>query len=99
MSQTPALRRFTAQSFRPPAVPLIAVDPYFSIWSFSDRLTDEGTRHWTGVHHDLRGLLRVDGKTYRFLGGAFEDVPALGQMSVVVYPTRTVYTFQSPQVE
>lgn len=99
MPQTPALRRFTAQPFRPPAVPLLAVDPYFSIWSFTDRLTDEGTRHWTGTHHDLRGLLRVDGKVYRFIGGPIDDLPALEQTSVVVWPTRTVYTFQSPEVE
>src|SRR5690348_5208628 len=64
---------------RPPAVPVVAHDPYFSIWSMANRLTDGPTRHWTGAPQELCGIVRVDGKNYRFLGvtGRDEKIPAL----------------------
>lgn len=34
-----------ADSFRPPAVPLVTNNPYLSIWSESDKLTDTNTVH------------------------------------------------------
>jgi hypothetical protein len=58
----------TAQVNKAPAYPLIVHDPYFSIWSFSDKLNESTTRHWTGTDHSLLGILSVDGKLYKFLG-------------------------------
>jgi hypothetical protein len=79
--------------FRPPAVPLVTVDPYLSIWSFNDKLTDADTKHWTGKPHTIRSLVRIDGKPYRVMGAEPKDVPAMEQTHLQVLPTRTIYTF------
>ena len=78
---------------RPPAVPLVAHDPYFSIWSMADRLTDAGTSHWTGKPNSLAASVRVDGKTYRLMGRDRQPSPALEQKRLEVLPTRTIYEF------
>lgn len=81
---------------RPPAVPLIAHDPYFSIWSAADRLTDSVTRHWTGKPNSLIALVRIDAKTYALTGGS--KFPALDQTGLEVLPTRTIYHFRGSGV-
>jgi hypothetical protein len=57
-----------AQTFRPPAAPLVTIDPYTSVWSFGSELNGTVTKHWTGKPQPIDGLIRVDGKTYRFMG-------------------------------
>ena len=42
---------------RLPAIPLVANDPYFSIWMPADTLTDADSAHWAGAKKPLRGRL------------------------------------------
>jgi hypothetical protein len=83
-----------ASALRPPSVPLVACDPYFSIWCPADRLTDAWSVHWTGKVHALQSMIRIDGKAYRILGPMPAEVPPLPQVGLEVLPTRTIYQFE-----
>jgi hypothetical protein len=87
-----------AQALRPPAVPLIGCDPYFSIWSMADRLTDVPTEHWTKKPHRLTSMIRVGDSLYRIMGDQPKGAPTLPQVSVSVFPTRTIYEFEGAGV-
>ncbi len=89
-----------SNQFRPTAIPLIATDPYFSIWSFTNDLTEDHPRHWTGKQQSMYGALLVDGGPFRFMGKTeprdlyFPEIPALKQTDVTVTPTSSVFTFE-----
>jgi len=87
-----------AALFRPPAVPLVTSDPYLSIWSESDSLNGDVTRHWTRREHPLASLIRVDNQVYRLMGIEPKSAPALPQVCLSVLPTRTIYEFENPQI-
>src|SRR5258708_5522408 len=76
---------------RPPAVPLVVHNPYFSIWWMPDHLTDGPPRHWTGAEQPLTGIIRVDGVPYRYMGGSPRRIPALPQTSLEITTTTTRY--------
>ena len=95
----------TLPPMRPPAVPVVTHDPYFSIWSAADRLTDTGTSHWTGKPNSLSALVRIDGKAYALTGTAGRGGRSgaapnpLEQTAVEVLPTRTIYQFSGAGVK
>ena len=94
---SPAIARADAP-LRPPSVPLVACDPYFSIWSPADQLTATNTTHWTGKPHRLTSFVVIDGKQFRIMGIGPAGVPALEQKGLTVLPTRTIYTFEGAGV-
>jgi hypothetical protein len=97
----PALASFAQQPapLRAPATPLIVHDPYFSVWSMYDHLTDGPTRHWTGSPQPINGIIRVDHKSWRYLGDADGSLPALEEVHRDITPTRTIVTLENPQIE
>jgi hypothetical protein len=84
--------------FRPPSVPLITHDPYFSIWSPSDRLTDMETVHWTGARNPIHSMIKVDGKTYRIMGSNPSYIEPMKQLSLKVLPVNTIYVFGNDNI-
>ncbi len=83
---------------RAPATPLIAHDPYFSVWSMSDKLAGSETKHWTGSEQPITGLARIDGKTYRFLGRNPESISEMKQVAHSISATHTRYAFEQSGV-
>ena len=68
-AQTPEyFQPYKKINLRLPSVPLLVNDPYFSFWSPYDHLYDGTTKHWDNQQKAMDGLLRVDGKVYRFMG-------------------------------
>lgn len=84
-------------TFRPPAVPLLTNDPNFSVWSFSDQLYAEPSRHWTGTPQPLTGLIRIDGRTRAFLGRVL-TTNVIRQERLHVDATTTHYEFACAEV-
>ncbi len=96
----------TLSNIRYPAYPLITVDPFFSVWSMNDNLTDDYTRHWTGTAHPITGIITVDGETKIFMGKllhnpskSFLNPYAIKQTSVEVTPLKTNYIFCDDKIE
>lgn len=81
-----------AQKQIAPSYPLISHNTYFSIWSNSDLLNESTTTHWTGAKQSLVGIIKVDGKFYRFLGKPAESYTS-------VLPTSDQQSYQVKYTE
>ena len=77
---------------RMPSIPLITVDPYFSVWT--DNINSKSTTHWTAAENNIIGYVNIDGKVYRFLGD--DDNRSITKLNVVsvdadAFTTTVVY--------
>lgn len=85
---------------RPVATPLVSVDPYFNIWSFTDMLYDDVTRHWAGTRNAMTAILNIDNNWYRIMGRVqsdnyryYKEPDVIEQKSCSVNATETCYEF------
>jgi hypothetical protein len=89
----------SAQVTKAPAYPLITHNPYFSLWSFTDKLNESTTKHWTGSNQSMVGLIKVDNQVYRFMGkeattNENDKIILANQLAVNMSATQTTYQFE-----
>lgn len=89
-------------NIRPAAVPLITVDPYFSVWSCNDHLYDDTTRNWTEKPNPIMVGINVCGNFYS-MGATSNDLTQaknkMRQTSLTVKPLSTIYKFENEFAE
>lgn len=79
---------------RAPAVPLITVDPYFSVWSPSTTLNFVKTMHWTEKSNSIIGTVTVDGEKYLFFGYN-RDIHKMKQISIDINALSTTAVYEA----
>lgn len=80
---------------RPPATPIINIDPYFSIWTQETPLMN--TVHWTGKPNTMMGRAIIDGEEFHFLGQNEKWSNATPRMDIVnteIDAFSTVITYE-----
>ena len=84
--------------YRPVAVPLITVDPFFSVWSCDDALYGGPTEHWCGKLSPIMAGIYVGKEFYSM--SAFDNCGKairhrIYQTDLKITPTSSVYTFEN----
>ncbi len=82
---------------RAPAIPLITIDPYFSVWSSDSVLNFSPTEHWTGKSNSIIGTVCVDGEEMLFLG-YHRDFKKMKQTSLDIDALSTTATFENDKI-
>ncbi len=83
---------------RPPATPIINIDPYFTLWA--EKGIFDTIAHWTGKPNTFVGRVFVDGEEYRFLGDDLGDcvVPKMDVENVEIDMYSTVITCKNDKI-
>ena len=82
---------------RAPAIPLITVDPYFSVWSSDSSINHSKTEHWTGESNSIIGTVTVDGEKLLFLG-YHRDIKKIAQVSLDIDALSTTAVFENDKI-
>ena len=82
---------------RAPAIPLITVDPYFSVWSRDENLNYAKTVHWTGKINSIIGSVLVDGVEFSFFG-YHRNLRKLPQVSLEITALSTTVTCENEMI-
>lgn len=82
---------------RAPSVPLITIDPYFSVWSPDTQINVTETEHWTGKSNSIIGTVNVDGNEYLFLG-YHRDIHKIKQVSLDIDALSTTVVFENDKI-
>ncbi len=83
---------------RAPAVPLITVDPYFTVWSPDCKLNHAKTEHWSGKGNSIIGTVETDGENQLFLG-YHRDIKKINQISLDIDALSTTAVFENGKIK
>ncbi len=82
---------------RPPATPIINIDPYFSVWAESSVM--QNTVHWTGKPNTICGRVFVDAVEYHFLGQNDPcNKPSMEVESTEIDAYSTIVTYKNDAI-
>lgn len=84
---------------RPPATPILNLDPYFSVWLEASPLSN--TIHWTGKPNTMCGRVWIDRKEYHFFGqktALEKEIPDLTVENMDVNAFSTVITYANEHI-
>ncbi len=84
-------------NLRAPAVPLITVDPFFTVWSADTNLNHSKTEHWSGKGNSIIGTVNIDGKEYLFLG-YHRDIHKIKQTALEIDALSTCAVFENDKI-
>lgn len=80
---------------RPPATPIVNIDPYFSIWT--QKSVMQQPVHWTGSPNNIWGAAEIDGKKYHFFGEKPKEAQTMTLENTDIDAFSTIFTYTCPE--